>query len=47
MLAVFNVCIDLSDADTRGVLEKSVFKSSYFLKNNFLKSDFLVACISN
>ena len=39
MLAVFNVCIDSSDAAAKGVLEK---KSSCFLKNNFL-----VGCISN
>ena len=43
MLAVFDVCIDSSDAAAKGVLEKKkVFKSSCFLKNNFL-----VGCISN
>ena len=42
MLAVFNVCIDSSDAATRVELEKTVFKSSCFLKNSFL-----VGCISN
>ena len=47
MLTVFNVCIDSSDAATRRVLAKTVFKSSCFLNNNFFKNDFLVGCISN
>ena len=42
MLAVFNRVIDSSDAATRGVLEKNVFKSNCFSKKNFL-----VVCISN
>ena len=43
MLAMFNVCIDSLDADTRGVLKKkTIFKSSCFFKNNLL-----VDCISS
>ena len=43
MLAVFNVCIDSSDAATRGVLEENPVSKS----NSFLKKKILVGYISN
>ena len=43
MLGVFNVCIDSSDAATRGVLQK---KQQFLKVAVSTKNNFLVGCIS-